>query len=100
MRTVVVLVSAFLQVVILSLSLSRFPVFWKGHVTGPIQSFEEMGEDGDWPSLEKGGSADDECDGETFVKNSGSSFSHLWGEIEAGLQGRFEFGAVRQGRFE
>ena len=66
MRTVVVLVSAFLRVVVLSLS--RFPVFWKGHVIGPIESFEEMGEDGDWPSLEKGGSADGECDGETFVK--------------------------------
>ena len=65
MRTVVVLVSAFLRVVVLSLS--RFPVFWKGHVIGPIESFEEMGEDGDWPSLEKGGSADGECDGETFV---------------------------------
>ena len=40
----------------------------KSAVTAPLESGEEMGEGGDWPSLEKGGSADDECDGETFVR--------------------------------
>ena len=40
----------------------------KSTVTAPLESVEEMGEGGDGPSLEKGGSEDDEWDGETFLK--------------------------------